>query len=135
MQTAAAVAESRSWKLLIARRAPAGRHPRHEALPFRPRPTGAGLDEGAARRAYARDRGVRDRQLRLPPAAAVPSAAPLCRDDLSAHPMEQFHIWFTQACTSGLAEPNAMALATVKFLKAWLIPGCLTSAGPLYRQT
>ncbi len=38
---------------------------------------------------------------------------PLCRDDLSAHPMEQFHIWFTQARTSGLAEPNAMALATV----------------------
>lgn len=39
---------------------------------------------------------------------------PLCRVDMSAHPMEQFHIWFTQARTEGLAEPNAMVLATVE---------------------
>ncbi|MFC4562808.1 pyridoxamine 5'-phosphate oxidase [Nocardiopsis mangrovi] len=39
---------------------------------------------------------------------------PLSRSDLSAHPMEQFHIWFTQANTAGLAEPNAMVLATVE---------------------
>lgn len=28
--------------------------------------------------------------------------------------MEQFHTWFTQAHTAGLAEPNAMVLATVE---------------------
>ncbi|RCV50672.1 pyridoxamine 5'-phosphate oxidase [Marinitenerispora sediminis] len=38
---------------------------------------------------------------------------PLRRADLSAHPMKQFHIWFTQAHTAGLPEPNAMVLATV----------------------
>lgn len=39
---------------------------------------------------------------------------PLRRADLFAHPMEQFHIWFTQAHASGLAEPNAMVVATVE---------------------
>lgn len=38
----------------------------------------------------------------------------MCRSVLFPHPMEQFHIWFTQAHTSGLAEPNAMALSTVE---------------------
>lgn len=40
--------------------------------------------------------------------------SPLRRDDLAAHPMEQFHVWFTQAHAAGLGEPNAMVLATVE---------------------
>lgn len=36
------------------------------------------------------------------------------RSDLSVHPMDQFHIWFTQAHKAGLAEPNAMIVATVE---------------------
>ncbi|MFD0772381.1 pyridoxamine 5'-phosphate oxidase [Streptomonospora algeriensis] len=39
---------------------------------------------------------------------------PLRRADMAAHPIEQFHTWFTQAHTSGLAEPNAMVVATVE---------------------
>lgn len=39
---------------------------------------------------------------------------PLRRADMASHPMEQFHTWFTQAHTSGLAEPNAMVVATVE---------------------
>ncbi|MBV2363951.1 pyridoxamine 5'-phosphate oxidase [Streptomonospora nanhaiensis] len=39
---------------------------------------------------------------------------PLRRSDMAAHPMQQFHTWFTQAHTAGLAEPNAMVLATVE---------------------
>ncbi|GAB3438943.1 pyridoxamine 5'-phosphate oxidase [Streptomonospora sediminis] len=39
---------------------------------------------------------------------------PLRRSELAAHPLEQFHTWFTQAHTSGLAEPNAMVVATVE---------------------
>ncbi|GAA3759338.1 pyridoxamine 5'-phosphate oxidase [Salinactinospora qingdaonensis] len=39
---------------------------------------------------------------------------PLCRTELSPHPMEQFHTWFTQAHTSGIPEPNAMVVATVE---------------------
>ncbi|GAB3206967.1 pyridoxamine 5'-phosphate oxidase [Marinactinospora thermotolerans] len=39
---------------------------------------------------------------------------PLYRSALAPHPMEQFHIWFTQAHTAGLAEPNAMVLSTVE---------------------
>jgi pyridoxamine 5'-phosphate oxidase len=40
--------------------------------------------------------------------------APLSRADLAAHPMDQFHAWFADARASGLAEPNAMVLATVE---------------------
>ncbi|GAA1764160.1 pyridoxamine 5'-phosphate oxidase [Streptomonospora arabica] len=40
--------------------------------------------------------------------------APLRRADMAAHPMEQFHTWFTHAHTAGLAEPNAMVVATVE---------------------
>ncbi|QBI52289.1 pyridoxamine 5'-phosphate oxidase [Streptomonospora litoralis] len=39
---------------------------------------------------------------------------PLRRSDLAPHPMEQFHTWFTQAHTAGLAEPNAMVVCTVE---------------------
>nr|WP_156004203.1 pyridoxamine 5'-phosphate oxidase [Streptomonospora sp. PA3] len=39
---------------------------------------------------------------------------PLRRADLAAHPMEQFHRWFTQARAAGLTEPNAMVVATVE---------------------
>lgn len=36
------------------------------------------------------------------------------RTGLSVHPLDQFHIWFTRAHKAGLAEPNAMILATVE---------------------
>jgi pyridoxamine 5'-phosphate oxidase len=32
--------------------------------------------------------------------------------DVSPDPIEQFHVWFGQAVSAGLAEPNAMTLAT-----------------------
>jgi pyridoxamine 5'-phosphate oxidase len=37
----------------------------------------------------------------------------LARDDLAASPFGQFERWFQQAIESGIAEPNAMSLATV----------------------
>ncbi|GAA3978081.1 pyridoxamine 5'-phosphate oxidase [Thermobifida alba] len=40
--------------------------------------------------------------------------APLGRCDLAPRPMDQFHLWFTRAQESGLAEPNAMVLSTVE---------------------
>jgi pyridoxamine 5'-phosphate oxidase len=36
----------------------------------------------------------------------------ISREDLRDDPVEQFRLWFDQACASGIAEPNAMALAT-----------------------
>ncbi|PSK99689.1 pyridoxamine 5'-phosphate oxidase [Murinocardiopsis flavida] len=36
------------------------------------------------------------------------------RTGLCVHPLDQFHIWFTWAHNAGLAEPNAMVLATVE---------------------
>lgn len=36
----------------------------------------------------------------------------LHRRDLAASPFEQFDVWFRQALKSGIAEPNAMSLAT-----------------------
>ena len=36
----------------------------------------------------------------------------LHRRDLAATPFEQFDVWFRQALKSGIAEPNAMSLAT-----------------------
>jgi len=36
----------------------------------------------------------------------------LDRDDLKASPLEQFAVWFAQACESKVVEPNAMSLAT-----------------------
>lgn len=39
---------------------------------------------------------------------------PLWRSSLADHPMAQFHLWFDQAYASGLAEPNAMVLASVE---------------------
>jgi pyridoxamine 5'-phosphate oxidase len=36
----------------------------------------------------------------------------LRRADLHADPVEQFRLWFEQACTAELLEPNAMVLAT-----------------------
>lgn len=39
---------------------------------------------------------------------------PLRRSALAEHPMTQFHLWFGQACESGLAEPNAMVLSSVE---------------------
>ena len=41
------------------------------------------------------------------------SEAGLHRKDLSAEPVEQFGVWFSQAVECGLHEPNAMTLATV----------------------
>lgn len=38
---------------------------------------------------------------------------PLSRAQLHADPMQQFTLWFEQACKAGLVEPNAMSLATV----------------------
>lgn len=37
----------------------------------------------------------------------------LNRADLKADPIEQFASWFAEACSSKMAEPNAMSLATV----------------------
>lgn len=37
----------------------------------------------------------------------------LRREMLSANPMVQFEVWFQQACSAQLPEPNAMTLATV----------------------
>jgi pyridoxamine 5'-phosphate oxidase len=39
--------------------------------------------------------------------------AGLSRKSLHADPVEQFRLWFDQALSAGIAEPNAMALATV----------------------
>ena len=36
----------------------------------------------------------------------------LSESDLAADPIQQFSLWFNQALTSGVPEPNAMALAT-----------------------
>jgi pyridoxamine 5'-phosphate oxidase len=40
------------------------------------------------------------------------SNAGLTREELNDDPVEQFRAWFDQACQSGIAEPNAMTLAT-----------------------
>lgn len=37
----------------------------------------------------------------------------LHRRDLKPDPFDQFDLWFQQACSSGMVEPNAMSLATV----------------------
>ena len=37
----------------------------------------------------------------------------LTREQLSSDPFKQFELWFQQACTANLPEPNAMSLATV----------------------
>ena len=37
----------------------------------------------------------------------------LTREQLSPDPFKQFELWFQQACTANLPEPNAMSLATV----------------------
>ncbi|WP_285729775.1 pyridoxamine 5'-phosphate oxidase [Nocardiopsis sp. ATB16-24] len=39
---------------------------------------------------------------------------PLRRSSLADHPMTQFHLWFVEAYDAGLAEPNAMVLASVE---------------------
>jgi pyridoxamine 5'-phosphate oxidase len=41
------------------------------------------------------------------------SQAPLLESDVDADPFRQFHAWLEEALTGGLAEPNAMILATV----------------------
>src|SRR5262245_59993523 len=35
------------------------------------------------------------------------------RENLKADPIEQFAVWFDEACKADLLEPNAMSLATV----------------------
>lgn len=37
----------------------------------------------------------------------------LDRHELAADPVDQFRVWFKQACDAGINEPNAMVLATV----------------------
>jgi pyridoxamine 5'-phosphate oxidase len=37
----------------------------------------------------------------------------LDREDLKANPFDQFTVWFEQACTAKLQDPNAMSVATV----------------------
>ncbi len=37
----------------------------------------------------------------------------LSHEALDASPFRQFELWYTQAIDSGIAEPNAMSLATV----------------------
>ena len=41
------------------------------------------------------------------------SQAPLLESDVDVDPFRQFHVWLEEALTGGLAEPNAMILATV----------------------
>ena len=36
----------------------------------------------------------------------------LRREDMKTNPMEQFHLWFQQALSARVNEPNAMTLAT-----------------------
>ncbi len=40
------------------------------------------------------------------------STVGIAREELRDNPVEQFRLWFDQACASGVAEPNAMSLAT-----------------------
>src|SRR4051812_5397816 len=40
-------------------------------------------------------------------------ARELRREDLVADPIKQFAMWFADACTADVREPNAMSLATV----------------------
>ncbi|MDQ8154789.1 MAG: pyridoxamine 5'-phosphate oxidase [Gemmatimonadota bacterium] len=40
------------------------------------------------------------------------STVGIAREELHADPVEQFRVWFEQACQSGIPEPNAMSLAT-----------------------
>lgn len=41
---------------------------------------------------------------------------PLTRDLLHSDPIQQFALWFQQACDAGISEPNAMSLATTDAL-------------------
>jgi len=43
---------------------------------------------------------------------AAYSAAGISRAELRDDPVNQFRVWFDQACESGITEPNAMSLAT-----------------------
>jgi len=36
----------------------------------------------------------------------------LRREDLKSSPLDQFSVWFEQACQTGMVDPNAMSLAT-----------------------
>jgi len=36
----------------------------------------------------------------------------LRREDLKADPLQQFALWFEEACRTGMVDPNAMSLAT-----------------------
>lgn len=47
-----------------------------------------------------------------PTEATAPGREPLRREQLKAGPIEQFAVWFEQACERNLLEPNAMSLAT-----------------------
>ncbi|MBW7932535.1 MAG: pyridoxamine 5'-phosphate oxidase [Gemmatimonadaceae bacterium] len=40
------------------------------------------------------------------------STVGITREELHDDPVEQFRVWFDQACASGIPEPNAMSLAT-----------------------
>jgi pyridoxamine 5'-phosphate oxidase len=45
----------------------------------------------------------------------------LARETLDPDPIRQFELWYTQAISSGIAEPNAMSLATVdKYGQPWI---------------
>ena len=36
----------------------------------------------------------------------------LNREDLKINPIDQFEVWFEQACNADIIDPNAMTLAT-----------------------
>jgi len=36
----------------------------------------------------------------------------LRREDLKSDPVQQFALWFEEACRTGMVDPNAMSLAT-----------------------
>ncbi|MCS7033213.1 MAG: pyridoxamine 5'-phosphate oxidase [Phycisphaerae bacterium] len=66
---------------------------------------------------------------KLPQMRADYHRGELRREDLRADPLEQFQIWFSEACDARLPEPNAMSLATVgpdgqPSLRTVLLKGC-----------
>jgi pyridoxamine 5'-phosphate oxidase len=60
-----------------------------------------------------------ENDITIPPIDAIEAvrkeytAGSLSEDLLAVNPLDQFEAWFSEACNTGVVEPNAMALATV----------------------
>jgi pyridoxamine 5'-phosphate oxidase len=59
------------------------------------------------------DAGAHDAERDLANMRAQYTRGELRREDLKSDPIEQFALWFDQACRAGILEPNAMSVATV----------------------